>query len=261
MSTKFSFFLSRQVTKFLCNFNATRLNVKLPPKATRLDGEVSVSQQSLQSKNGSGSWLTIWCNVSFGDKLQDVGSERPAKVAKNKVVPDVDTDKVGGIEGRSMPPMPSHLGWKSEECRNLGIGLLNLLVLNVFDRYQWRYLYRQRLLHICQQIRTILAESGNINLNLAQACCISKIICDCSSCNCSCTFTLFVPLQVIIPVPSVNTLSNLMPSASCGFPILPVTKVAMILMLAIDKGWYWYKCWWWDWWYFSANQSNSIPCT
>ena len=31
-------------------FFSTRLNVKLPPKPSRLDGEVSVSQESLQSE-------------------------------------------------------------------------------------------------------------------------------------------------------------------------------------------------------------------
>ena len=40
---------------------------------------------------------------------------RPAKVAEDQVVPDVDTDEVGGVEGGSMPAVSRHLGQKSEE--------------------------------------------------------------------------------------------------------------------------------------------------
>ena len=34
---------------------------------------------------------------------------RPAKVAEDEVVPDVDADKVGRVEGRAVPAMPRHL--------------------------------------------------------------------------------------------------------------------------------------------------------
>ena len=39
----------------------------------------------------------------------------PAQVSKDQVVPDVDTDEVGGVEGGSIPAVPRHLGQKSEE--------------------------------------------------------------------------------------------------------------------------------------------------
>ena len=48
--------------------------------------------------------------VQYGDNLQHDEPGRPAKVTKDEVVPDVDSNKVGGVEGRTMSAMPSHLG-------------------------------------------------------------------------------------------------------------------------------------------------------
>ena len=39
---------------------------------------------------------------------------RPAKVAKDQVVPDVDAYEVGGVEGGTVPAMPRHLGRREE---------------------------------------------------------------------------------------------------------------------------------------------------
>ena len=61
LSLNFKAFSQKNVNKFpfflqdfsLKHNNNTPLNVKLPPKATRLEGEVSVAKESLQSEKGS----------------------------------------------------------------------------------------------------------------------------------------------------------------------------------------------------------------
>ena len=67
-------------------------------------------RKRVSSLNGSGSKYNL-----FKITLQrnfDVEVGRPAKVAKDQVVPDVDAYEVGGVEGGTVPPMPRHLGQK-----------------------------------------------------------------------------------------------------------------------------------------------------
>ena len=54
----------------------------------------------------------IICSKSLCKKTLMLRGGRPAKVAKDQVVPDVDAYEVGRVEGGAVPPMPRHLGQK-----------------------------------------------------------------------------------------------------------------------------------------------------
>ena len=50
------------------------------------------------------------CYKSLCQETLMLKGGRPAKVAKDQVVPDVDAYEVGRVEGGTVPAMPRHLG-------------------------------------------------------------------------------------------------------------------------------------------------------